>query len=129
MHMPLNLKDSGANVVVGLREGSSWNKAEATGLKVMPVADAVRQSDVIMILAPDEAQAAIYRNDIAPNLADGKYLAFGHGFNIHFGQIVAPAGVQRVYGGSEGPWSLSAIGIYQRKRSALFIGGSSRPEW
>ena len=56
----LNLKESGGNVVVGLREGSSWNKAEATGLKVMPVADAVKQADVVMILAPDEAQPAIY---------------------------------------------------------------------
>ena len=60
----LNLKESGASVVVGLREGSSWKKAEAGGLKVMPVADAVKASDVIMILAPDEAQAAIYRQDV-----------------------------------------------------------------
>ena len=83
----LNLRDSGAQVVVGVREGASWNKAEASGLKAMPVADAVKESDVVMILAPDEKQAAIYNQDIAPNLKKGSYLAFGHGFNIHFGQI------------------------------------------
>ncbi|MCZ6801035.1 MAG: ketol-acid reductoisomerase [Nitrospirae bacterium] len=83
----LNLRDSGAQVVVGIREGASWNKAEASGLKAMPVADAVKESDVVMILAPDEKQAAIYNQDIAPNLKKGSYLAFGHGFNIHFGQI------------------------------------------
>jgi ketol-acid reductoisomerase len=83
----LNLRDSGGQVVVGVREGDSWNKAEASGLKAMPVADAVKESDVVMILAPDEVQAAIYKQDIAPNLKKGSYLAFGHGFNIHFGQI------------------------------------------
>ena len=82
----LNMKESGVNVVIGLREGASWKKAEQSGLKVMPVADAVKASDVVMILAPDEAQAAIYRQDIAPNLKPGSYLAFGHGFNIHFGR-------------------------------------------
>ena len=86
----LNMKESGVSVVIGLREGASWKKAEQSGLKVMPVADAVKASDVVMILAPDEAQAAIYRQDIAPNLKPGSYLAFGHGFNIHFGQIVPP---------------------------------------
>jgi ketol-acid reductoisomerase len=64
----LNMKESGVSVVIGLREGASWKKAEQSGLKVMPVADAVKASDVVMILAPDEAQAAIYRQDIAPNL-------------------------------------------------------------
>jgi len=102
----LNLRDSGANVVVGLREGSSWNKAEATGIKVMPVADAVKQSDVIMILAPDEVQPAIYAKDIAPNLKDGKYIAFGHGFNIHFGQILPPATVNVFMVAPKGPGHL-----------------------
>ena len=83
----LNMRDSGIQVVVGCREGDSWNKAEASGLKVMLTADAVKSADVVMILAPDEAQAAIYNKDIAPNLKQGAYLAFGHGFNIHFGQI------------------------------------------
>ncbi len=102
----LNLLDSGADVVVGLREGSSWKKAEATGLKVMPVADAVKQSDVVMILAPDEAQPAIYRNDIAPSLKDGAFLAFGHGFNIHFGQIQPPAHVNVFMVAPKGPGHL-----------------------
>ncbi len=102
----LNLKESGGNVVVGLREGSSWNKAEATGLKVMPVADAVKQSDVVMILAPDEAQPAIYSKDIGPNLKDGKYLAFGHGFNIHFGQIQPPPSVNVFMVAPKGPGHL-----------------------
>ena len=74
----LNLKESGVNVVVGLREGASWRKAEAGGLKVMPSADAVKGADVVMILAPDEAQPAIYRQDIAPNLKPNSYRAFGH---------------------------------------------------
>ena len=87
----LNMKESGVSVVIGLREGPSWKKAEQSGLKVMPVADAVKASDVVMILAPDEAQSAIYRQDIVPNLKPGSYLAFGHGFNIHFGQIVPPS--------------------------------------
>jgi len=92
----LNLKDSGANVVVGVRQGGSWRKAEAAGLKVMPVADAVQQAQVVMLLAPDESQPAIYRHDIAPHLQDGAYLTFGHGFNIHFGQI-QPASTINVF--------------------------------
>jgi len=101
-----NLKDSGVNVVVGLREGSSWKKAEQSGLNVMPTADAVKGADVVMILAPDEAQAAIYKKDIAPHLKDGAYLAFGHGFNIHFGQIVPPAGVNVFMVAPKGPGHL-----------------------
>src|SRR5205085_8539405 len=89
----LNMRGSGVSVVSGLREGASWKNAEQRGLKVMPVADAVKASDVVMILAPDEAQAAICRQDIAPNLKPGSSLAFGHGFNIHFGQIVPPASI------------------------------------
>jgi ketol-acid reductoisomerase len=102
----LNLKESGVNVVVGLREGASWRKAEASGLKVMPVADAVKGAEVVMILAPDEAQAAIYKNEIAPHLKTGAYLAFGHGFNIHFGQIVPPAGVNVFMVAPKGPGHL-----------------------
>ena len=102
----LNLLDSGADVVIGLREGSSWKKAEAAGFKVMPVADAVKQSDACMILAPDEAQPAIYRNDIEPNLKDGTYVAFGHGFNIHFGQIRPPATVNVFMVAPKGPGHL-----------------------
>src|ERR687897_1176269 len=102
----LHMKESGVSVVVGLREGSSWRKAEQSGLKVMPVADAVKASDVVMILAPDEAQAALYRQEVAPNLKAGSYLAFGHGFNIHFGQIVAPATINVFMVAPKGPGHL-----------------------
>ena len=84
-----NLRDSGVNVVVGLRPGSSsWKKAEAKGFEVLPVAEAVKKGDVVMILLPDEVQAEVYKNEIAPNLKDGATIAFGHGFNIHYGRIV-----------------------------------------
>ncbi len=84
----LNLTDSGVKVRVGLRrDGSSWKKAEAAGMEVLEVADAVKGADVVMILVPDELQADVYQNEIAPNLKDGAYLAFAHGFNVHFGFI------------------------------------------
>jgi ketol-acid reductoisomerase len=83
-----NLKDSGVDVLVAVRPGPSWEKAERAGLKVLPVADAAKRSDVVMMLAPDELQAEIYHRDVAPHLKQGGYLAFAHGFNIHFGQIV-----------------------------------------
>ncbi|MBP6803300.1 MAG: ketol-acid reductoisomerase [Chloroflexi bacterium] len=90
----LNLKDSGANVIVGLYEGSkSWPQAEAAGLTVKTVAEATKAADAIMILAPDTSQAAIYKSGIEPNLTPGKTLMFSHGFNIRFGQIVPPANV------------------------------------
>ena len=84
-----NLHDSGVNVVVGLRNGSnSWNKAEEAGLKVEEVQDAVNNSDLVMILAPDEFQKDIYEKQIQPNLKDNAILAFAHGFNIHFNKII-----------------------------------------
>ncbi|MGB1881877.1 MAG: ketol-acid reductoisomerase [Gammaproteobacteria bacterium] len=84
-----NLKDSGVDVVVGLREGSaSWSKAESAGLAVLPIAAASAAADLVMILAPDEHQADLYRSDIEPNIKQGAVLAFAHGFNIHFGQVV-----------------------------------------
>jgi ketol-acid reductoisomerase len=90
----LNLRDSGVDVVVGLREGSSSKaKAESAGLQVLPIADAVREADIVMVLLPDTEQGRIYRESIEPNLVDGNSLAFAHGFNIHFGQITPPAGV------------------------------------
>ncbi len=83
-----NLKDSGVDVVVGLRSGSpSVAKAQASGLKVAPVADAVAASDVVMILTPDEFQAGLYRDEIEPNLKEGSVLAFAHGFAIIYNQI------------------------------------------
>jgi ketol-acid reductoisomerase len=90
----LNLKDSGIDVLVGLREGStSKAKAEAAGLRVLPTADAVREADIVMVLLPDTEQKKVYEADIAPNLSDGNSLAFAHGFNIHFDQIAPPGGV------------------------------------
>ncbi len=85
----LNLKDSGVDIVVGLPETSrSRKKAKAAGLEVKDVADAVKGADVVMLLAPDEYQARIYREEIEPNIKEGAALAFGHGFAIHYGQIV-----------------------------------------
>jgi ketol-acid reductoisomerase len=87
----LNAKDSGANVVIGLHEGSkSRAKAEADGLKVMSVADATKAADIVMVVIPDTKQAAVYQESIAPNLKPGSMLMFAHGFNIHFGQITPP---------------------------------------
>ena len=87
-----NLKDSGVNVVVGLREGSSSaKKAEAAGLAVKNVADAVSSSDLIMILTPDEFQSALYKEEIEPNIKQGATLAFAHGFAIHYNQVVPRA--------------------------------------
>ena len=83
-----NLKDNSITVILGLREGSSWEKAERAGFKVMSPSQATKVSDIVMILTPDELQADLYRNEIEPNLRKGGYLAFAHGFNIHFGQVV-----------------------------------------
>ena len=100
----LNLHESGINVVVGLYKGSkSWEKAEKAGLKVATVDEAARVADFIMILLPDEKQADIYKKQIAPNLTAGKTLAFAHGFNIHFAQIVPPSDVDVVMIAPKGP--------------------------
>ena len=89
-----NLKDSGMKVIIGLYEGSkSWAKAEAEGFEVYTAAEATKRADIIMILINDEKQAALYTNDIEPNLEAGNMLMFAHGFNIHFGAIVPPADV------------------------------------
>ncbi len=100
----LNLKDSGVNVVVGLYEGSkSAVRAKEAGLTVLSVAEATKQADVIMVLVPDERQADIYKESIAPNLTEGKTLAFAHGFNIHFKQIVPPSNVDVIMVAPKGP--------------------------
>jgi ketol-acid reductoisomerase len=100
----LNLRDSGCDVVVGLYEGSKSAKAaREAGLPVMLTRDAVAASDVIMILVNDEKQASLYKNDIAPALKPGKTLAFAHGFNIHFGQIVVPQDVAVIMIAPKGP--------------------------
>lgn len=100
----LNLHESGVDVVVGLYEGSkSWGVAEAAGLKVMTTEEAAQKADVIMILIPDEKQADLYKNSIAPYLTEGKVLAFAHGFNIHFEQIKPPADVDIIMIAPKGP--------------------------
>ena len=84
-----NLRDSGVKVTVGLRRGgASWGKAEQAGLKVAEVAEAVRQADIVMMLLPDEQIATVYREDVALNMKQGASLAFAHGFNVHYGQVV-----------------------------------------
>ncbi len=100
----LNLHDSGIKVVVGLYEGSkSWKKAEDAGLKVATVSEATKEADVIMVLLPDEKQADVYKAEIAPYLTAGKTLAFAHGFNIHFAQIVPPSDVNVIMIAPKGP--------------------------
>ncbi|WP_374019395.1 ketol-acid reductoisomerase [Paenibacillus thiaminolyticus] len=85
-----NLRDSGLQVVIGLREGKSADKARNDGFEVLSVGEATSRADVVQILMPDETQAAVYHAEIAPNLKKGAALMFSHGFNVHFGQIVAP---------------------------------------
>ena len=100
----LNLRDSGVKVIVGLPEGSkSRAKAEAEGLRVATVAEAAAEADVIMILTPDQVQAKVYTEEIAPNLSAGNALFFAHGFNIRFGYIVAPEGVDVAMVAPKGP--------------------------
>ena len=102
-----NLKDSGMDVVVGLKKTSgSIKKAKAAGLKVMTTADAAKWADIIMILVPDEHQGDMYRADIAPNLKKGDYLVFAHGFNIHFDQIAPPKDVNVFMAAPKGPGHL-----------------------
>jgi ketol-acid reductoisomerase len=90
----LNLRDSGAQVIVGLRPGgASWERAQAEGLDVRPVTDAARSADVIMMLVPDQTARAVYEAAVVPSLRGGKTLLFAHGFNVHFGEIAPPAEV------------------------------------
>ena len=121
-----NLHDSGIDITVGLREGSaSWEKAESAGLKVSSVEDSVKDSDFVMILAPDEFQSDLYTKKIEPNIKQGAILGFAHGFNIHFGKIkpaddisvvmIAPKGpghtVRSTYMSGGGVPSLIAISV------------------
>ncbi|MBZ3935827.1 ketol-acid reductoisomerase [Methanimicrococcus blatticola] len=124
----MNLKDSGLDVIVGLRKGGrSWKKAEADGMKVMEVPDAVKSADVVHVLAPDEAQSKLYYAEIEPNLKQGAALSFSHGFNVHYNQItprddldvflVAPKSpghiVRRTF--SEGIGVPGLVAVYQDK--------------
>jgi ketol-acid reductoisomerase len=102
-----NLRDSGIDVVVGLRrESKSWTKAENAGLKVAETAEAVKSADIVMTLLPDELQGEAYEREIKPGLQNGNYLAFGHGFNIHFKRIVPPSGVNVFMVAPKGPGHL-----------------------
>lgn len=102
----LNLRESGFDVVVGLRGGKSWNKAVEDGVDVRPVAEAVAAADVVMVLLPDELQPKVYEESIKPNLKAGDALVFAHGFNIHFNQIVPPADVDVFLVAPKGPGHL-----------------------
>ncbi len=102
-----NLRDSGMDVIVGLRrDGSSWPKAVAAGLTVKDTAEAAKLADVIMMVVPDELGGELYERDIAPGLRAGKYLAFAHGFNIHFKRIMPPANVNVFMVAPKGPGHL-----------------------
>ncbi len=99
-----NLRDSGVNVTVGLRkEGSSWAKAEAAGLTVKEIGEAVKAADLVMILLPDETAPQVYRDDIEPNIKKGAVLAFAHGFNVHYNQIVPRADLDVIMVAPKGP--------------------------
>lgn len=99
-----NLRDSGINVIIGLYEGSkSAETAKGDGFEVYNTADAVKKADLVMLLVNDEKQAGIYKNEIAPNLREGMTLAFAHGFNIHYGLIVPPEGVNIIMIAPKGP--------------------------
>jgi ketol-acid reductoisomerase len=89
-----NLNDSGVKVTVGLRRGgASWAKAERAGLRVAEVGESVKQADIVMMLLPDEQIAAVYQKDVEPNMKQGASLAFAHGFNVHYGQVVPRADI------------------------------------
>ncbi len=101
-----NLRESGVEVVIGIRPGRSARKAEEDGFAVYSVAEAAGQADVIMVLLPDERQPEVYENEIAPYLSAGKALGFAHGFNIHFNQIVPPEDVDVFLAAPKGPGHL-----------------------
>jgi ketol-acid reductoisomerase len=114
----LCLRDSGLDVVVGLRKGRSWDAAVADGITPRPTAEAAAAGDIVHVLLPDELQRGVYARDIAPTLAPGKTLAFSHGFNLVFGFIAPPAGVDVVLIAPKAP------GTEQRKR---FMAGGGVP--
>jgi ketol-acid reductoisomerase len=101
-----NLKDSGLDVLIGLRKGRSWDQALKDGFEVLSVAEAANRGDIVQLLLPDERQAAVYTAEIAPQLQEGNVLSFSHGFNIHYNQIVPPADVDVVMVAPKGPGHL-----------------------
>ena len=101
-----NLRDSGMDVIIGVRKGGSWQKAKRAGFTVMTPSEAARKADVVMMLMPDEHMGDIYNAEIGKNLKKGSYLGFAHGFNVHYGQIEAPAGVNVFMAAPKGPGHL-----------------------
>ncbi|GAE45764.1 ketol-acid reductoisomerase [Mesobacillus boroniphilus JCM 21738] len=101
-----NSRDSGHQVVVGLRPGKSWAQAEGDGFRVLSVREACEAADVVMVLLPDEKQPAVYESEIKPALTAGKALAFAHGFNVHFQQVVPPGDVDVFLVAPKGPGHL-----------------------
>lgn len=101
-----NLKESGVEVIIGVRKGASFDKAKKAGFNVMLPGDAARKSDVIMMLLPDENQADMYKNELAPNIKKGAYLGFAHGLNIHYNQIVPSADINVFMVAPKGPGHL-----------------------
>jgi ketol-acid reductoisomerase len=101
-----NLRDSGVNVVVGLRRGKSWEQAEKDGFAVYSVREAAKRADIVMVLLPDEKQPSVYKEEIEPELQPGNALVFAHGFNIHFSQIVPPEHVDVFLVAPKGPGHL-----------------------
>jgi ketol-acid reductoisomerase len=101
-----NLKDSGLDVIIGLRKGRSWDKAQNDGFKVMSVKEAAKKGDIVQMLLPDERQAAVYASEIGKHLEEGNTISFSHGFNIHYSQIVPPANVDVVMVAPKGPGHL-----------------------
>jgi ketol-acid reductoisomerase len=113
-----NLKDSGCDVIVGLpKDSKSWAKAESVGFEVLYTRDAVDIADIVMVLVPDELAPSVYRNEIEPALRAGKYLAFAHGFSVHFGKIVPPKDVNVFLVAPKSPGHL-VRGEYEKGRGA-----------
>jgi len=102
-----NLKDSGLDVLIGLRKGGSWDQALKDGFEVLSVAEAANRGDIVQLLLPDERQAAVYKAEIEPQLQEGNVLSFSHGFNIHYNQIVPPAYVDVFMVAPKGPGHLA----------------------
>src|ERR671915_51183 len=123
---PLNLKESGCAVTVGLYEGlSSWPKAEGDGFAVATIADAVREADVVMMLLPDEKQPAVFEAEVGSNLSEGDLMLFAHGFNIHFNQIAVPPEVDLGLVAPKGPGHvLRRLHVEGKGMPALFAVGN-----
>ena len=114
-----NLNDSGVKVTVGLRKGgASWDKAKKAGLKVAEVGEAVKGADIVMMLMPDESIAATYKSEVEPNIKKGATLAFAHGFNIHYGQVVPRADLDVVMIAPKAPGPHGALDVRGRRRRA-----------